>query len=134
MQLPAEAVSAAALIEVVRLTSEPVRPAGPFTGDSVALWTSEEASSALALIASLPGSEQHRCGFHPGWAVRAYDAGLTHTLFEAQFCFACHEVRFHGPAVPPPLAKQFFDPAAPESRTLLARFRAAATGPGMIRP
>ncbi|WP_328926326.1 hypothetical protein OG429_17950 [Streptomyces sp. NBC_00190] len=134
MQLPAESVSAAALIEVVRLTTEPVRPADPFTGDSVALWTAEEAASALDLIVSLPGSEQHRCGYHPGWAVRAYDSDLVLALFEAQFCFGCHEVRLHGPAVPPPLAKQFFDPAAPESRVLLARFRAAATAPDMITP
>ncbi|MFD9339488.1 hypothetical protein ACFWBF_34645 [Streptomyces sp. NPDC060028] len=125
MQLPADAVAAAALIEVVRLTAEPTRPHDPFTGEPVALWLAQEAASVLSLVESLPGSGQHRCGFWPGWAVRVYDATLAVALFEAQFCFSCHEARLHGPAVPAHLAKQFFDPGAEAAHTLLARFRAA---------
>ena len=51
MQLPAEAVSAAAPIGVVRLTAEPVRPADPFTDAPVALCPADEAAPALALLA-----------------------------------------------------------------------------------
>ncbi|MEJ8643757.1 hypothetical protein WKI68_25070 [Streptomyces sp. MS1.HAVA.3] len=126
MQLPTEAVADTALIEVVRLTAPPSRSGRPFTGVPVGHWAAAEAESALTLIGSLPASTQHRCGFHPGWAARAYEATLTLALFEAQFCFSCHEVRLHGPAVPRRLATQFFDAEAPESRTLLDRFRAAA--------
>ncbi|MEV7585638.1 hypothetical protein [Streptomyces erythrochromogenes] len=134
MQLPAEAVAATALIEVVRLTAPPARPGRPFTGTPVGHWAAAEAESALALIGSLPGSVQHRCGFRPGWAVRAYEATLTLALFEAQFCFGCHEVRLHGPYVPPTPERQFFAPDAPESRALLARFRHFREGTGMIGP
>ncbi|MFF4806055.1 hypothetical protein ACFY1U_48060 [Streptomyces sp. NPDC001351] len=34
----------------------------------------------------MPGSEQHRCGFSPGWSIRAYADTLTRTatgLFES---------------------------------------------------
>ena len=55
-----------------------------------------------------------------------YGDALDTALFEAAFCFTCQEVRMHGPTVPPPLAKQFFDPAAPPARALLARFRAVS--------
>ncbi|MFC5200572.1 hypothetical protein [Streptomyces kaempferi] len=48
----------------------------------VAHWAGDEAADALALIESLPGSEQHRCGFSPGWSVRAYDNSLDLALFE----------------------------------------------------
>ncbi|MER6161507.1 hypothetical protein ABT147_39310 [Streptomyces sp. NPDC001868] len=78
------------------------------------------------MIESLPGSEQHRCGFSPGRSVRVYEDSLDLALFEAAFCFTCHEVRMQGPAVPPALATQFFDPGALPARTLLSRFRKAA--------
>ncbi|MFJ7270755.1 hypothetical protein ACIQV3_29625 [Streptomyces sp. NPDC099050] len=130
MQLPAEAVSATALIEVVRLTAPPRRsPSGPFTGDPVALWAGAEARTALSLAASLPDGVRHRCGFHPGWAMRAYEDHLAFALFEAQFCFRCHEVRLHGPAVPPRLTHQLFAPESPAGRALLALFRATASAP-----
>ncbi|MET9461047.1 hypothetical protein ABZY05_39390 [Streptomyces canus] len=47
-------------------------------------------------------------------------------LFEAAFCFTCHEVRMQGTAVPPTLATQFFDPGARPARTLLSLFRKEA--------
>ncbi|MFK0171066.1 hypothetical protein ACIQU5_19910 [Streptomyces sp. NPDC090306] len=125
MQLPADAVAATALVEVVRITGLPVDRAAPYPGPAVAHWTGADAADALALIATLPGSAQHRCGFFPGWGVRAYDETLELPLFEAAFCFTCHEVRMHGPAVPPPSATQFFAPDSPAGRSLLALFRAA---------
>ncbi|WP_330334288.1 hypothetical protein OHS33_34125 [Streptomyces sp. NBC_00536] len=130
MQLPAEAVAATALIEVVRISAVPTGPDDPYPGPVVAHWTGSEAATALTLIGSLPGSEQHRCGFWPGWGVRAYEDSLDQVLFEAAFCFSCHEVRMHGTAVPAGLAKQFFHPDAQPARDLLALFRAAgAAGP-----
>ncbi|SPF01265.1 hypothetical protein [Streptomyces sp. MA5143a] len=126
MRLPAEAVAATALIEVVRISALPVKKGDPYPGRVVAHWAGAEVADALALIEELSGGEQHRCGFSPGWSVRAYGDALDTALFEAAFCFTCQEVRMHGPAVPPPLAKQFFDPAAPPARTLLARFRAVS--------
>jgi hypothetical protein len=123
MQLPAETVNAAVLIEVVRISALPARRDVPYPGTAVAHWTGSEADAALALIESLPGSEQHRCGFSPGWSVRVYDDSLDLALFEAAFCFTCHEVRMHGRAVPPALATQFFDPGALPARTLLSLFR-----------
>ncbi|MEV7323905.1 hypothetical protein [Streptomyces sp. NPDC093970] len=89
-------------------------------------WVGSEAADVLALIESLPGSEQYRCGFSPGWSVRAYADTLGLALFEAAFCFSCHEVRMHGSTVPPALAKQFFDANAPQANSLLALLRAAA--------
>ncbi|MGW0970044.1 hypothetical protein [Streptomyces sp. NPDC002516] len=80
----------------------------------------------MTLISALPGSEQHRCGFSPGWSIRAYEDTLDLALFEAAFCFSCHEVRMQGTVVPPTLATQFFDAAAPSARTLLALFSEAA--------
>ncbi len=59
-------------------------------------------------------------------SVRAYEDSLGLTLFEAAFCFRCHEVRMHGTAVPPSLATQFFDADTPPAQALLALFRAAA--------
>lgn len=47
-------------------------------------------------------------------------------LFEAAFCFRCHEIRMHGTAVPAALATQFFNADTPPTQTLLALFRAAA--------
>ncbi|MEU5045042.1 hypothetical protein [Streptomyces griseorubiginosus] len=125
MQLPADAVAATVLIEVVRISALPTRRGAPYPGTPVAHWAGTEASTALALIESLPGSEQHRCGFSPGWSVRAYDDSLDLALFEAAFCITCHEVRMQGPTVPPTLATQFFDPDALPARTLLSRFRKA---------
>ncbi|MFF3561438.1 hypothetical protein ACFYXS_15495 [Streptomyces sp. NPDC002574] len=129
MRLPAEAVAATALIEVVRISGLPTAPGAPYPGGTAALWTGNGAADALTLIGTLPGSQQHRCGFSPGWGIRAYDASLEPALFEAAFCFTCHEVRMHGPAVPRALAQQFFDPDTVEGRALLARFRAQVPGP-----
>ncbi|MGW0538712.1 hypothetical protein [Streptomyces sp. NPDC003032] len=126
MQLPAEAVAATVLIEVVRISALPAGRDDPYPGTAVAHWTGSEAAAALALIESLPGSEQHRCGFSPGWSVRAYDNALDLALFEAAFCFTCHEVRMRGTAVLPALATQFFDPGALSARSLLSLFRKAA--------
>src|SRR3954464_14020692 len=91
MQLPAEAVTATVLIEVVRISALPTRRDVPYPGTAVAHWAGSEAAAALALIENLPRSEQPRCGFSP-------------------FCFTCHEVRIQGTAVPPALATQFSDP------------------------
>ncbi|MFF7260192.1 hypothetical protein ACFZCL_07860 [Streptomyces sp. NPDC008159] len=126
MQLPADAVATTALIEVVRISALPAKKDDPYPGRVVAHWAGGEIADALALIEELSGGEQHRCGFSPGWSVRAYGDALDRALFEAAFCFTCQEVRMHGPAVPPPLARQFFDPAAPPARALLARFRAVS--------
>ncbi|MFB7358326.1 hypothetical protein [Streptomyces gardneri] len=135
MQLPAEAVAATVLIEVVRISALPTEQGAPYPGRVVAHWAGSEAADALALIESLPGSEQHRCGFSPGWSIRAYEDSLDLALFEAAFCFTCHEVRMHGTAVPPALATQFFDADAPPAQALLALFRAATRRrPGRARP
>ncbi|MER7026177.1 MULTISPECIES: hypothetical protein [Streptomyces] len=125
MQLPADAVAATALIEVVRISGVPTERGTPYPGRTIALWTGNEAADALSLIGSLPGSEQHRCGFSPGWSVRAYGDSLELALFEAAFCFRCHEVRMHGTAVPPALATQFFDADTAPAQSLLTLFRTA---------
>ncbi|MEU1555959.1 hypothetical protein ABZ517_25070 [Streptomyces scabiei] len=127
MQLPGPAVAATALIEVVRISGLPRTRDAPYPGEVVAHWAGEEAAEALALVESLPGGARHRCGFSPGWGVRAYDDALDLPLFEAAFCFTCDEVRMRGSAVPPGLATQFFDADAERARALLARFRGAAT-------
>ncbi|MER5947363.1 hypothetical protein ABT127_14950 [Streptomyces sp. NPDC001904] len=124
MRLPAEAVAAAALIEVVRISALPAEPDAPYPGRVVAHWVGSEAADALGLIESLSGSEQHRCGFSPGWSIRAYEDSLDLALFEAAFCFSCHEVRMHGTAVPPALTTQFFDADGLPAQDLLALFRA----------
>ncbi|MFI0895743.1 hypothetical protein [Streptomyces sp. NPDC020983] len=126
MHLPAEAVSAAVLLEVVRISGLPDRRGAPYPGRVGAHWAGNEAAGALALIESLPGGERHRCGFSPGWSVRAYADALDTALFEAAFCFSCHEVRMQGTAVPPALDTQFFDADAPQAHALLALFRTAA--------
>ncbi|KUO22516.1 hypothetical protein [Streptomyces dysideae] len=126
MQLPAQAVAVAVLIEVVRISSLPTKLGTPYPGEVVAHWAGNEAADALALIETLPVGEQHRCGFSPGWSIRAYEDTLDLALFEAAFCFRCHEVRMHGTGVPPALATQFFDADAPSAQTLLALFREAA--------
>ncbi|MFJ7949322.1 hypothetical protein ACIQ6K_37835 [Streptomyces sp. NPDC096354] len=126
MQLPAEAVATTVLIEVVRISALPAERGAPYPGKVVAHWTGSEAADALALIEMLPGSEQHRCGFSPGWGIRAYEDSLDLALFEAAFCFRCHEVRMQGPAVPPAPATQFFDADTQSAQALLALFRAAA--------
>ncbi|PWK70197.1 hypothetical protein BCL76_105150 [Streptomyces sp. CG 926] len=127
MQLPAEVLADTALIEVVRISAPPGKEGDPWPGGAVAHWVGGEVTDTLALLGTLPGSGQHRCGFSPGWSIRGYAKALEIVLFEAAFCFSCHEVRMHGPAVPPDLAKQFFDVDAPPSQELLARFRAAGT-------
>jgi hypothetical protein len=126
MQIPAEAVAATVLIEVIRISALPAERGVPYPGTTVAHWTGSEAADALTLIGSLPGSEQHRCGFSPGWSVRAYEDSLDLALFEAAFCFRCHEVRMHGTAVPPTLATQFFDADTPPGQALLALFRSTS--------
>lgn len=63
MDLPAEAVAATVLIEVVRISALPAGEGVRYPGEVVAHWTGSEVANALALIANLPGSEQHRCGF-----------------------------------------------------------------------
>lgn len=105
MQLPAPAVAATVLIEVVRISGLPRRRGDPYPGAVVAHWAEGEAADVLALIGTLPGSAQHRCGFSPGWGIRAYDAALDLALFEAAFCFTCHEVRMQGTAVSPALPR-----------------------------
>ncbi|MFF5403846.1 hypothetical protein ACFY8K_03755 [Streptomyces misionensis] len=125
MQLPTVAVAATVLIEVVRISALPIQRGAPFPGRAVAHWTGKEVADALALIGALPSSQQHRCGFSPGWSVRAYEDSLDLALFEAAFCFSCHEVRMHGPAVPSELTTQFFDADTPSGQALLAMFRAA---------
>ncbi|MFD4035161.1 hypothetical protein ACFWVP_32780 [Streptomyces sp. NPDC058637] len=127
MQLPAEAVAATALIEVVRISALPVEQGAPYPGRAVAHWAETEAADALTLIEDLPGSAQHRCGFSPGWSIRAYEDSLDQALFEAAFCFGCHEVRMHGRAVPPAMTTQFFDVDTPPAQALLALFRAATS-------
>ncbi|MEU8619248.1 hypothetical protein [Streptomyces sp. NPDC048623] len=126
MQLPTEAVAAAVLLDVVRISALPAKRGTPYPGRVGAHWIGSEAADALALIESLPGSEQHRCGFSPGWSVRAYADAFDLALFEAAFCFRCDEVRMHGPAVPSALSTQFFDADSPQARALLALFREAA--------
>ncbi|OIJ68626.1 hypothetical protein [Streptomyces mangrovisoli] len=126
MQLPSRAVATTALLEVIRITGVPARSGAPYPGRAGAHWAGSEAADVLALIESLPGSEQHRCGFSPGWSVRAYPDTLDLPLFEAAFCFTCHEVRMQGSTVPPTLAKQFFDASTPQAQSLLTRLRAAA--------
>lgn len=125
MQLPAEAVAATALLEVVRISAMPRKRGAPYPGEVVAHWAGSEVADALGLIQSLPGSGQHRCGFSPGWSVRAYEKSLELVLFEAAFCFSCHEVRMHGLDVPPALTTQYFRPDTPPARALLALFRNA---------
>ncbi|WP_411109088.1 hypothetical protein [Streptomyces sp. c-19] len=126
MQLPAEAVAATVLIEVVRISALPAERGVPYPGRTVAHWAGAEAADALTLIENLPGSEQHRCGFSPGWSIRAYEDSLDEVLFQTAFCFRCHEVRMHGRAVPRSMTKQFFDADTPEAQALLALFRATA--------
>lgn len=126
MQLPAEAVATAVLLEVIRISELPPKRGAPYPGREGAHWIGSEAADVLALIESLPGSEQHRCGFSPGWSLRAYADTLDLALFEAAFCFRCHEVRMQGTAVPSALATQFFDASAPQAQALLALFREAA--------
>lgn len=125
MEIPAEAVAATVLIEVVRISALPSKQGAPYPGKAVAHWAGSEAADALALIQTLPRGAQHRCGFSPGWSIRAYEDSLDLVLFEAAFCFSCHEIRMHGTAVPPSLAKQFFDADTPPSQALLTLFRAA---------
>lgn len=132
MQLPTRAVEATVLIEVVRMSGLPIRPGTPYVGEVVAHWAGNEASRALALIEILPGSAQFRCGFSPGWGIRAYEDSLDQVLFEAAFCFRCHEVRMRGTVVPPALSTQFFDADASPARNLLAFFREAAPKPEVL--
>ncbi|MER6156917.1 hypothetical protein ABT147_15425 [Streptomyces sp. NPDC001868] len=126
MQLPAPAVAVTALIEVVRISGLPGRRGGPYPGEVVGHWAGDEVGEVLDLVESLPGSVRHRCGFSPGWGIRAYGDDLDLALFEAAFCFSCDEVRMHGAAVPPTLSTQFFDAGAERAQALLARFRGAA--------
>ncbi|WP_409235742.1 hypothetical protein [Streptomyces sp. PA5.6] len=129
VQVPAQAVATAVLIEVVRISGLPAEPGAPYPGPTVGHWVGDVVADILTRIGELPRSEQHRCGFSPGWGIRAYDDSLDadHVLLEAAFCFSCHEVRMQGTVVPPALATQFFDTGASESQALLARFRTVAS-------
>lgn len=129
VQVPAQAVATAVLIEVVRISGLPTEPGAPYPGPTVGHWLGDVVADILTRIGELPGSEQHRCGFSPGWGIRAYDDSLDadRVLLEAAFCFSCHEVRMQGTVVPPALATQFFDAGASASQALLARFRAVAS-------
>ncbi|MFG2631335.1 hypothetical protein [Streptomyces sp. NPDC048473] len=93
MQLRAEAVAATVLIEVVRISALPIEQGVPYPGRAVAHWAGTAAADALTLIENLPGSEQHRCGFSPGWSMRAYEDSLDLALFEAAFCGFVSELR-----------------------------------------
>ncbi|MCQ4210561.1 hypothetical protein [Streptomyces longispororuber] len=126
MEIPVEAAAATALIEVVRITGLPAGRGAAYPGPATAHWTGAETADALALMGTLPGSEQHRCGFSPGWGVRAYGDSLDQALFEAAFCFNCHEIRLQGAAVPPSLTTQFFDADTAPAQALLALFRSTA--------
>ncbi|QFQ98859.1 hypothetical protein F9278_24885 [Streptomyces phaeolivaceus] len=128
MQLPVPAVAGTALIEVVRISGLPGRRGGPYPGEVVAHWAGDEVGGVLALVGALPGSVRHRCGFSPGWGIRAYGDDLDLVLFEVAFCFSCDEVRMQGDAVPAALSTQFFNAGAEEARALLERFRGAAGG------
>ncbi|MEU4729115.1 GNAT family N-acetyltransferase [Streptomyces sp. NPDC023588] len=132
MLLPTEALARATVFEVIRVDPVPPGHDEPHPGKPVAVWSPAEAQPALALIAALPRSAPHRCDQHPGWAIRAYRDALEPPLFEARFCFDCHEARLHGPAVPPELTRQFFRPDGPEGRALLARFRACEPIPAVV--
>ncbi|MEV0095582.1 hypothetical protein [Streptomyces sp. NPDC050738] len=48
MQLPAEAVAATALIEVVRISAVPAERGAPYPGKTVAHWAGNEAVAAEA--------------------------------------------------------------------------------------
>lgn len=95
MQLPAQAVAVTALIELVRISALPAKRGALYPGAVVTHWAGSETADALTLIETLPGSKQHRCGLSPGWSIRAYEDTLDLVLFEAAFCFRCHEVRMH---------------------------------------
>ncbi|MET9885083.1 hypothetical protein ABZZ20_18500 [Streptomyces sp. NPDC006430] len=124
MQLPADAVAATALIEVVRLVGRPERYGEPMTGDVVNRWTGREAADSLALISSMSPGEPRLC-FAPGWGLRAYDAA-EQPLFELVFCFSCHRAWLWGSAVPAELAFDTITEGNAEADALLAHFRDAA--------
>ncbi|MGP3637482.1 hypothetical protein ACTU45_29770 [Streptomyces sp. 24-1644] len=126
MKFPVEAVADTALIEVVRISALPAEQGAPYPGRTVAHWTGNEITGAMNLIESLPDGRRHRCGFSPGWSIRAYELSLDLVLFEAAFCFSCHEIRMQGSAVPPALATQFFNAHSAPAQELLALFRAGA--------
>lgn len=127
MKLPARAVAAARLIEVVEIDHRGPDHGFEYPGKVVAQWIGDEVTDFLAFIQTLPGSKQYRC-FLPRWSIRVYEDCLD-LLFEAAFCFQCHEVRMYGPAVPPELAYQYFKPGSGPGRALLDRFRALAPKP-----
>ncbi|MEE4420693.1 hypothetical protein [Streptomyces bugieae] len=109
------------LLEVVRIT-DPARhlTSEDLTGDTVAIWESDQAQQALTLIADLPGGEMYRC-FLPGWGVRARSS--SDLLFEIAFCFRCHGARIWSSDVPTGKQGQTFDAESPAARELLRRFR-----------
>ncbi|KOT55537.1 hypothetical protein ADK43_25055 [Streptomyces rimosus subsp. rimosus] len=67
-----------------------------------------------------------RIADRPSTALAGREESLDPPLFEAAFCFTCHEVRIRGTAVPPASATQFFDADAPAAQALLTLFRTAA--------
>ncbi|NXY97003.1 hypothetical protein HYE82_21995 [Streptomyces sp. BR123] len=124
MQLPAEAVAATAVVEVVRLTTRPERYGDPMSGPVISRWTGRQAADSLELISSMPPGDPRLC-FAPGWGLRAY--GATHEpLFELIFCFSCHHGWLWGQAVPEELAFDTISGNTAEAEALLAHFRDAA--------
>ncbi|MCX5147046.1 hypothetical protein AB0C90_31925 [Streptomyces sp. NPDC048550] len=124
MQLPAEAVAATAVVEVVRLSARPERYGDPMTGPVVSRWTGREAADSLALISSMAPGEPRIC-FAPGWGLRAYDA-VDEPLFELIFCFSCHHSWLWGQAVPPGMGFDTISGSTADAEALLAHFRDAA--------
>ncbi|MFB6809327.1 hypothetical protein [Streptomyces sp. NPDC056387] len=124
MQLPAEAVAATAVVEVVRLSTRPERYGDPMTGDVVSRWTGREAADSLGLLSSMPPGKDRVC-FAPGWGLRAYDAA-DQPLFELIFCFSCHHAWLWGPAVPSGAAFDTITGTTGDAEALLAHFRNAA--------
>jgi hypothetical protein len=117
-----EARSQAELIEVIQLDQR----SDSDSGELVAIWSADQALSALGLIADLPAGEVSRC-FFPGWAIRAHSDSSF--LFSIAFCFECDGALLKGPTVP--VDEQTihgFEPDSHAARELLLRFRACVQG------
>ncbi|MEV7511039.1 hypothetical protein ACIPRL_20080 [Streptomyces sp. NPDC090085] len=129
MRLPADAVAATTLVDVVLVDTAPERWGDPMTGPVAARWEGAEAVRALTLVGKLPAAQQTLCGFHPGWGIRAHADPGAPPLFEAAFCYQCDTVWLWGPAVPERLGRQTFAADSPDAQYLRLLFREAA---GMI--
>ncbi len=124
MQLPAKAVAATAVVEVIRLSARPERYGEPMTGPVVSRWTGREAADSLQLFSTMSPGDARLC-FSPGWGMRAYSAA-DEVLFELIFCFSCHHSWLWGPAVPEELAFDTLSGNTADADALLAHFRDAA--------